>query len=805
MENDARLKALTRLAKSTTEPAKAALLTELNETAAVLETQTEYDELLQSIEVLNVIGYRFSDRTISTIERFIQTIEGRELTYSQAHEPYADYIVKYSNAQSLIVKAVEAVARLRYYETQAVLRIFLALCDHPSETIRKKVRSGLDSLAKFDFDVFYGVDGKGGIGPAPQNVVLEVFEAMSEAELKMNYEAALRLLSGMLSPIMEGVSWTYNAVTFSHGTIPAHPSVSEIRRRSIGLLSHLYSLAETKQQKLALISALSGGTRTDHRGAPDEKTGEMIAKDSVEILAFFARLIPFEDFQIVQKIESTSYWIFVHALSEESNAAALKVEAAIAAHKEYAIYRTLIGFEGIFGDWANYEKTSQQFEAIEKERRQKATDLAYSITADTYDEWRVRILEFAKTESDDLATFPVFYHFLAEFAVSEPKLALRLIREDTVAVTRFLIPILSALWNGEPREQVRELIEKWIAEAQPSTDHHLFAAIKMFLSTGDLDIGLLKRILNKATEIKDVPSVRQVISVAIARWEGVGEAVLNELLYPALDVLTALKNSSWIFDAWFRKEARNLFAGMDPGGVEHVLRNLLVIDEIDYHVEEVIYTFAQQNPERIMRFLIERIAIEAQTRSAEGSRNFKAIPFELHKLHEVLSKIPGTVVRSVLEQYHADDTLFAYRGATLLKNIFPKLSETFEAELLQLVREGGESNQEFVLGVLRNYHGEPFTHRLCMEIVKAVDSDSSLLNEVAVALENTGVVSGELGMAEAYERKRREILEWLSDPNEKVRAFAKRHIRDLEQMRDEETKRAEERMALRKHRFAGES
>ena len=360
---------------------------------------------------------------MGVIETFIQTIEGRQLTYSQAHEAFADYIAKYSNAQSLIVKAVEVVIRLRYYETSAVLRILLALHDHPSESVRKKVRSGFDSLAKYDLDVFYGVDRKGGLGPAPQNEVLGALESMDALALKANHEALLLLLTGMLSPILEGVSWTYKAVTISHGTIPALPSVSDIRARSIRLLCRLYSLAETKQQKLAVISALSEGARADHRGAAHEKTRAMIAKDSVEILAFFTRMVPSEDFQIVQKVESNSYWIFVHALSEEVKAAALKVEKVIADNKEYAIYRTLIGFEGIFGDWSAYERSSQQFEAIEKERRQKALDFAYSITADTYAEWRGRILEYAKTESDDLATFPVFYHFLAEFAAARPELA----------------------------------------------------------------------------------------------------------------------------------------------------------------------------------------------------------------------------------------------------------------------------------------------------------------------------------------------------------------------------------------------
>jgi hypothetical protein len=803
MENDVRLKALARLAQSTTDAAKAALLAELNEAAATLKTQTEYETLLQSLEVLNVIGYRFSERTVGTIDNFIQTIEARKLTYSQEHGGFTDYIAKYNNAQSLIARAVEVVVRLRYYEPKAVLRILLALFDHPSENVRKKVQSGLDSLAKYDLDVFYGADRKGGIGPAPQNEVLGVLESMNAPALKENLEAALRLLTGMLSPMLEGISWSYKAATFSHGAIPALPSVSDIRTRSIALLCHLYSLAESKQQKLAVINALSEGTRIDHRGTADDGTREMIAKNSIEILAFFAQLVSIEDLQIVQKIESISYWRFVHSRSEDVKTAALKIEKAIADNKEYAIYRTLVGFEGVFGDWSTYEGKSQQFETIEKERRKKASDFAHSITTDTYSQWQARILECANTESDDLATFPVFYHFLAEFAAVRPELALNLITDDRTEIARFLIPILAGLWNGTQRKLTRKLIEKWIEVAQFGKDHHLFAAIKMFLSTNELDVELLTRLLEKAEEIKDVSCVRQIVTVAIARWEGADEALIK-LLLRALDVLTKLKDAQWIFEVWYRKEASHLFAVMDTDGIEHVFRNLLVLNSIDYQAEEVLYDIAQRFPERVIRFLTERIAIEAQSQSNNDASDFDAIPFEFHKLEEPLSKIPGAAVRSVLEQYRADPTLFAYRGAVLLKNIFPTFSEEFEAELLQLVREGGESNLEFVLGVLRNYHGEFFVHRLCKEIVKAVDSDSSLLNEVTIALETTGVVSGEFGMAEAYDRKRQEVLDWLSDPNEKVKAFAKRYVADLEQMRVAETKRAEESIALRKHLYGEE-
>jgi len=187
----------------------------------------------------------------------------------------------------------------------------------------------------------------------------------------------------------------------------------------------------------------------------------MIAGDSVQVFSFFAQLVSREDFQIVQKIESNSYWIFVHALSDEVKSAALKVEKAIADNREYAIYRTLIGFEGIFGDWSTYERKSQQFEAIEEERRKKASDYARSITADTYAEWRARILEYAKTESDDLATFPVFYHFFAEFATARPELAQRLVTEDTTGVARFS--------DTDPQQS----LERCSSRARPQLDREV--------------------------------------------------------------------------------------------------------------------------------------------------------------------------------------------------------------------------------------------------------------------------------------------------------------------------------------------
>ena len=68
-------------------------------------------------------------------------------------------------------------------------------------------------------------------------------------------------------------------------------------------------------------------------------------------------------------------------------------------------------------------------------------------------------------------------------------------------------------------------------------------------------------------------------------------------------------------------------------------------------------------------------------------------------------------------------------------------------------------------------------------------------------MESTGVVTGEFGLAEAYERKKNEVTDWMTDPNEKVQEFAKWYMANVEAMSGAERKRAEEQIALRKHRY----
>ena len=95
-----------------------------------------------------------------------------------------------------------------------------------------------------------------------------------------------------------------------------------------------------------------------------------------------------------------------------------------------------------------------------------------------------------------------------------------------------------------------------------------------------------------------------------------------------------------------------------------------------------------------------------------------------------------------------------------------------ERLLLEYVATGRENDMEFAIGILRAYDGSPAIMPVCKAIIKAVPERSRLWNEVGAAIETTGVVSGEFGMAEAYERKLTSLEPWKTDEDERVRSFA---------------------------------
>lgn len=811
MDFATRIKVLERLAKSQTPVAEEAVGRACAEAVAALLEGSQYEAIEFALEVLAIVGFRRSTNAVAALSQFLHIVENRELQHPEEFSGWGQSLSRYPGAHTLMTKAIKVLSGLRYLETAAVTDVLLWAAAHSEESVRKAAIDALRGLAKYNLSVFYGTedDSRRGIGAVPQMDILDTLEGKADSFLLENLSGVLTLLEGLLSTLMESAQWSSTAVTLSRAVTPAAGDVPTVRRRSVDLLKRLYGFAETKRQKLSVIRTLNAAARAESRSAVDKYYAEMIAANAQEVLRLFAHIAGHDsDLQIVQKIEHDSYWIHYHSRSDEVRSAALAVKAIIDANGEYTIYKTLIGFEGIFGEWTGRRGDGSYTTAAQERRAADAKVLAAHIPQDGFAVWKQRILTFAQTESNDMATFPVFYEFLAGVAGSYPEFALDLLVNESDRLSTFLIPILRGVWDSDKKAELLPIMRGWIEHATHEAKSRLYACAKLFLSTKSVDLEVVERILVKAVQLQDAYVLRQVAAVGIARSDDDGQREpLKNLFMHSLRELTALKDSRWMSDIWYRKEAKEVVAQLTPAERKEVLENLRFLPLIDYQAEDVLAVIAECEPREVVDFLCARVyePVEGAHASAhEDGDGYEELPYQFYSLHEPLAANAPMVVQRVFDWYIKDQSLFQYRGAKLLQLVFPEFPEAFQASLVNLIRTAREAELDFVSSVLRAYDGQSFVHPVAKQLIQALPPSSELLNEVSIALQSTGVVSGEYGMSEAYEKKRLEVLDWLKDSHELVRAFAAKYIAELEAMRDSERRRADESIALRKFEYGEE-
>ena len=788
-----RIKALLRLARSESEEARATLRNELNKAITKLQRESEYDRLEEALSILEVVGGGFSSDATAALVEFITDIESRNLVHLRAGL-FGDEVQKYQSARTLVVRAVEVLLRMRYLETVSVFWALMGLASHEIKEVGDKAINGLKTMAHYDLHVFYGDKTQRGIGAEPQLQIVKGLEQLSTECIMSNFTAVLAVSDTLLSPTIEGRKLAYKTLTLSHGTTPAIGGVEEVRAKTVDLLKRLYHEVQSIGEKLRVIAVLNNATKSSRAGALDEGTSAMLTRNTVHVLCFYEELASTEPLQLLEQVESNAYWIYYHSNRSDVETAAFRVRDSLERNSEYQIYKTLIGFEGVFGEWGTL-RSETQIDETDRFREAKALEFANSINAQNYPTWRTRILEYIKTESDDLATFQVFYKFLEEFAVAQPSLAYRLVSEDAASMASFLVPIFRGLWAGPLQEKQRGLLMNMIGQGLC-----LRQMAAQFFDNQLLDKELLDRVLSRAVELKDELTVSTVLSVVVSNYKPETNTLIRELFSPALRYLTDARSTQWIFDFWFRREIRQLIPDLTPSDLQLVLENLLALKKIDYHAEEILYFIALKDPGLVLEFLCERLKRESAA-TGPSRREFEAIPYTLHKLQEPLGEDAEAAVNAVSALYDGDYGMFVSRGARLLRIIFPAFPLSLSEELLRLVRKGGERNLEIVLAVLRTYEGPKAIQEVCRAIIKGIPQESELKNEVAIALQSTGLVAGEYGLAEAYERKAQELCDWLNDSDEKVQDFAREYINSLEEQIEGDRKHVDEEIALRKHQY----
>lgn len=792
-----RLAALENLVHAKTEEVEQRLLAELSRVENVLRGGTDYDDLSAALKTLAVLAPRFHARVIPILTDFVRSVPARVLQQNGESVPLS--WLKYRSPSHLIRDAIDVPHAIRFIHTERLLDFLVELWESTDADVRGKAAHTLGRLAEFDLNLFYG---ERGLGARPQAEIVAYFTKLSDASLVSHAEIVLIMMREVLSPSISGHTSSYNSMTINRGSITSAGGVADMRASAIALLKRMYVLSEEARYRRGVLNALNAAVRRE-KPSNDAASTAMFDRDAVDVLNFLRDQVPAEELSLVQAIEHAAYWSYFHAATDTVVGAALAVRDAISGCVEYKIYKNLIGFEGVHGEWEELKLSGSMREYGDDERLRAAARYVDEISDENYGIWRDRILVYSKTRSDDLATFPIYYRFLESIGQKRPRLALELVRDHQGVMAPFLIALLRGLWSSEYKTDAETVAHQWISDRVHLTD------LAKSLNVNDQPrLDLLARVISVADGVEGTSAIVEAMGVA-ARQYMRGYKDAKNIFMQGLREVSKHNDARWANVFWFSRDFAKLVRAMEPSERAEVLASLVSLVTIDYQAEEVLYAIGQDNSDALLDFLMTRVR-EDNARdddssnhvTAEGAR-FEAIPYQFTKLDKLLVNMPEKILFEVRRLFKAENgSMFAYSSsARLIKAVFPSFDKGFQDELRTYLKTGRSEDIEFVVSVVRTYEGYSSVLPICKEVIQALPEKSDVWSKVAAALQSTGVVSGEYGIVNAYEAKRDEILRWLDDSDARVRAFAVWFIESLNLLIERERQRADESIALRKHKY----
>lgn len=707
------------------------------------------------------------------------------------------------NVDQVVRVATTIINQMRYVNEEAVEKTFDVICDlfpgAKSDDERRQLLHLAKNLSIYDRDVWKHA------GPLVQQLLVERIRHLNIEELALFKPIVMEVLGQVLQPKVEGTSSTYNTITIHTGAVVPSKMLTGIRANAINILKVLFRDAKNDAERREVIQKLSIATTTPYRGNYSNELIKTILDDAANIVEFYKEVAADQSYELLQKLEHDLFWLYHNMPRDIANDPTIAIarqrltEQILAfrdllnSNQGFAVYKTLVGFQSIFPP--AWEDGSFNPEAQESYRNQQLKQLLDEVTEENAEEWLSMLSRCARTESNDIATFPSFERFLKDLGRTKPHILISYLDRLDDRLANFLPAMLTGLESGGKGDVAQEKILHWIDMRQ-----YLPQVIWYIRFAATFEAGFLERALRAAIEIGDDDAVFNAVNASAVRHGDVAGGLIEKVFLPAIEYLTAKGDTMWVNALWPFEKTKLLLQYLNSEQADQVLSNLIQHPQIDYHVEDVLASISVSWPTKVVDFFGSRLEVESKPAACDLKR-YEAIPYQFHRLHEQLAKIPEYLVEKARSWFKMDKPFFQYRGGQLLSNVFPNLQPEFELILRNLIDGRDRNDLEFVSKILLNYEGKNFINDICKEIVALLPPEDTLLNEIEAALNSTGVVTGEFGFVEAYKRKKTEIEPWLRDPRENVKLFARSYVLSMERQIAAEQRRSEEDLEMRKREY----
>ncbi|MBA7527310.1 hypothetical protein ES705_19486 [subsurface metagenome] len=240
-----------------------------------------------------------------------------------------------------------------------------------------------------------------------------------------------------------------------------------------------------------------------------------------------------------------------------------------------------------------------------------------------------------------------------------------------------------------------------------------------------------------------------------------------------------------------------------PGTIELLKEKMVELFKIDWRIQELLLAIGDcYGLKAVLDVFMKRIEKDIERKEKTGwesGERYEAIPYHFNPdLNKFMVEHPDyeKVTRGWTAKMTTNWSIYNRHVGNFLR----KVEKGFDKVLTSLIQKGDDENLMKAARAMQSIDSVNFD--ICLEIIRRTDNEK-IIKLVGANMYSTGVVSGEYGISEAYEKKAEQLKKYLANDSERVRIFAKRMIKSFLESAKRERQQADEEKQLRRIEFEG--
>jgi ppGpp synthetase/RelA/SpoT-type nucleotidyltranferase len=634
---------------------------------------------------------------------------------------------------------------IRYKYFSEIFEILLELSKIPDQVLKEKVYEIAQEMSGYHY---FLVSPDNAVFLDFQKQIIDKINSWKNSELINHDEFIIKILEPVFEVNFRGEKWvSHDSFTNIEHTFTTTSGLQPLRESSLKLLKKLFKISGTKTRIkiLETFHTIISNLVYDenYKKIPDSKINDMVQEQTAGIIAFYL-----ENFSSFEPI----LWLMVDKqlrtlINWYPDLNILPLKNLINLNDSFQDFKAITS---IHGSHSNEE---------DKFRDNRINDFVNKLTDNNKENYKQLILHINEFKDEDKLNIYFFEVFLNKLSVKSPEFLYEIFETyEEELKPEILSRMANQLFRSKLRDKMLIIIKHWI-----ENNKNLEISLQTLEKEKIPELEIIETILQKAIKNNDSHLLNEIIKGLIKIPES------KKIILMALQKLTELENAEWAGHSNFYKLP--LFKELTDEEIALLLKNLEYVNHIDNSVENILYKIAEKDLKLILRFFYNRIKANKRDRF-EG----------LNNLMSMFRKSEDLVFDEILSW----EENYFQKGANLLRILILETTDNIKIRLENIINNGSEKELDNLMEILDFQVlfmsgsfklPEPIKDLFRLIIINHYPKYREKLFNI---FGEPGLISGWDGYSKAFQRKKDDINDWETDPNEIMKKFIREYKNYLE-------------------------